>query len=129
MTDFVRRTALKPCHLGHVREVLHVSEAARERVGYNTDPVLRIVFREYPEHNWWPSPTSTSACEQMLGLDHAQWIGARVPVAIYTAPWPKHHRRIAAPNPHDWLESLTEWDERRDELLPADARVDDRLDV
>ena len=71
---------------------------------------LRVVFAEYPEHNWWTNLSMLKILVDKLGKSPREWYGARVPLTKAFALNPQQNKEVERLYPVQ----ATEWDEALD---------------
>lgn len=71
---------------------------------------LRVVFAEFPEHNWWTNLSMLKILAGKLGVSRREWVGARVPLTKANVLNPQQNKEVERLYPAQ----LDEWDEALD---------------
>lgn len=111
--DFKSKPSLKPSDLGGAQQaVLTVADTEEvnipgpENNGAGRD-AIRITFAEFPEHNWWPNPSSLNTIFDKFGDDTDTWIDQRVPLHTVTSANPRVRGQTTQ---NLWVVPAEEWD-------------------
>lgn len=111
--DYEQRPSLKPTDLGGAQHaVLTIDEVEETNIpgpennGAGRD-AIRIVFAEFPDHNWWPNPSSLRTILNRLGDDTDKWMQERVPLHTVTSQNPRQRGTTVQ---NLWVVPMEEWD-------------------
>lgn len=71
---------------------------------------LKVTFKEYPEHAYWPNYTSLKHLVSGLGANDADWVGKRIPLEKVTSENPNTREETV----RLWVCEPSTWDDHFD---------------